>query len=215
MLRIGLTGGIGSGKTTVAKIFETLGIPVYYADLAARRLMNEDKELKASIIRHFGEESYSNGLLNRSWMASIVFKDKEKLALLNSLTHPATIADANHWMQQQTSPYVIKEAALIFESGSVEDLDLVIGVYAPLALRIKRSMDRDHITKEEVHQRMNRQIDEEIKIKLCDYVIRNNEGELVTPQVIALHEKFLKMNYELSSSTNSPLGDGGVEKDNS
>jgi len=191
MLRVGLTGGIGSGKSTVAKIFEVLSIPVYYADDAARHIMNTDEELKKSIIKEFGSESYINGQLDRPYIASLVFNDKEKLDLLNSLTHPATIRDAQQWMQKQTSPYIIKEAALIFESGSAENLDYVIGVYAPAPLRIKRIMDRDHITKEEVLQRMNRQIDEDIKMKLCDTVIVNDEQQLVTTQVLQLHEQLL------------------------
>jgi dephospho-CoA kinase len=205
MLRVGLTGGIGSGKSTVARIFEVLGIPVYYADAAARRLMNEDEELKKNIIEQFGEESYINDQLNGPYIASLVFNDKEKLELLNSLTHPATIRDANKWMQQlaesrsqspaggQTSSYTIKEAALIFESGSAEHLDYVIGVYTPIPLRIKRIMDRDHITSEEVLQRMSRQIDEEIKMRLCDAVITNDEQQLVTTQVLELHNKLLHL----------------------
>jgi dephospho-CoA kinase len=194
MLRVGLTGGIGSGKSTVARIFETLGIPVYYSDSATRLLMQQDEKLKASIIQHFGEESYKDGMLNRAYIASLVFTNSEKLALLNSLTHPATIENANNWMKQQTSPYVIKEAALIFESGSAEYLDYVIGVYAPTPLRIKRAMERDHISAEEVKKRMARQIDGEMKMKLCDFIITNDEQELVIPQVIALHERFLRMN---------------------
>lgn len=194
MLKIVLTGGIGSGKSTVAKIFETLGIPVYYADAAARRLMESDKTLVAAITRHFGEESYKDGKLNRAYISSIVFNNEEKLALLNSLTHPATINDANYWIEQQHSPYILKEAALIFESGSSEYLDYVIGVYAPAPLRIKRTMDRDHITAVEVQSRMNKQIDEEMKMKLCDFVITNNEQQLLIPQVLALHEKLLDLN---------------------
>ena len=193
MLRVGLTGGIGSGKSTVARIFEVLGIPVYYADDAARYIMNTDEELKKNIIDNFGKESYLNDQLNRPYIASLVFNDKEKLELLNSLTHPATIRDANRWMQQQTSPYTIKEAALIFESGSAEHLDYVIGVYTPLSLRIKRIMDRDHISGDEVKKRMSRQIDEEIKMRLCDTVITNDEQQLVTPQVLQLHEQLLTM----------------------
>jgi dephospho-CoA kinase len=196
MLRVGLTGGIGSGKSTVAKIFEVLGIPVYYADDAAKKIMNTDEELKKAIIKQFGEESYSNDQLNRPYIASLVFNDKEKLELLNSLTHPATIRDANQWMRQQTSSYTIKEAALIFESGSAEHLDYVIGVYTPLPLRIKRIMDRDHIAKEEVQQRMSRQIDEEIKMRLCDAVITNDEEQLVTTQVLKLHEQLLVMSKQ-------------------
>jgi dephospho-CoA kinase len=191
MLKIGLTGGIGSGKSTVAKIFEVLDVPVYYADEAAKRLMNEDEEIKAAITRQFGEKSYTGGKLDRPYISSLVFNSREKLDLLNAITHPATIRDANEWMKKQSSKYIIKEAALIFESGSSEHLDFVIGVYAPAPLRIKRTMDRDGITKEEVLQRMSRQIDEEIKMKLCDYIITNDEQQMVIPQVIQLHEKFL------------------------
>lgn len=192
MIRVGLTGGIGSGKSTVARVFEVLGIPVYYADEATRQLMNTDEALKKEIIKNFGEESYSEGQLNRPYIASIVFNNKEKLELLNALTHPATIRHANKWMQQQTAPYVIKEAALIFESGSAENLDYVIGVSAPKITRIQRVMERDHISSDEVQKRMDRQIDEEMKMKLCDFVLVNNDTELLTPQVLALHEQLLK-----------------------
>lgn len=192
MLKIGLTGGIGSGKSTIARIFETLGIPVYNADRETRRLMEEDKDIVSSIIQHFGEESYKEGRLNRSYLASVVFNNEEKLALLNSLTHPITINDANNWMKLQTAPYIIKEAALIFESGSGEFLDYVIGVYAPAPLRIRRTMDRDKLTAAEVQKRMDRQINEEMKMKLCDFVILNNEQQAVVPQVLELHEKLKK-----------------------
>ncbi len=196
MLRVGLTGGIGSGKSTVAKIFEVLGIPVYYADTAARRLMNEDEELKKKIIEHFGKGSYADGQLNRPYISSLVFNDKEKLEFLNSLTHPATIFDANKWMLKQTSPYAIKEAALIFESSSAEHLDHIIGVYTPTPLRIQRIMQRDKITEEEVLQRMKRQMDEDSKMRLCDFVIINDEQHLLIPQVLQLHEKLLALDVK-------------------
>ncbi|MBL7730567.1 MAG: dephospho-CoA kinase, partial [Chitinophagaceae bacterium] len=183
MLKIGLTGGIGSGKTTVARVFETFGIPVYYADDAAKRLLNENTELKAAVILHFGEAAYQNGQLDRKYLANIVFSNKEKLDLLNSLTHPITIRDAEEWMNKQQTPYAVKEAALLFESGAAEKLDYVIGVYAPQHVRIKRVMDRDGLSTEEVLKRISRQIDEEMKMKLCNYVIRNNDRELVLPQV--------------------------------
>ena len=192
MLRIGLTGGIGSGKTTVAKVFETLGIPVYYADDTTKKLMNSHPELRAAIIQHFGSDSYKNDELDRKWLAYIVFNNKEKLDLLNSLTHPVTISDAEEWMKKQNSPYAIKEAALLFESGAVEYLDYVIGVYAPQHVRVKRVMERDDMPVDEVMKRISRQIDEEMKMKLCDFVIVNNEQELVIPQVLVLHEKFIK-----------------------
>jgi dephospho-CoA kinase len=202
MLRVGLTGGIGSGKSTVAKIFEVLGVPVYYADDAAKRIMNTDDELKKSIIEHFGKESYVNDQLNRPYIASIVFTDKQKLDLLNHLTHPATIRDANKWMQRQTYPYTIKEAALIFESGSSEHLDFIIGVYSPVLLRIKRTMDRDHVSRDEVLKRMSRQIDEDIKMKLCDAVVVNDEQQLVTTQVLKLHEQLLSMSMNVKAVAN-------------
>jgi dephospho-CoA kinase len=192
MLRIGLTGGIGSGKSTVAHIFEVLGIPVYYADAASKRLMNEDEELKEKIKNSFGEDAYINGELNRKYLSDKVFNDSQKINLLNSLVHPATIKDALEWMRMQKAPYVIKEAALIFESGSNKDLDYVIGVKSPIDLRVKRSMARDNISEDQVHARMNKQMDEEAKIRLCDYVIENDEQQMLIPQVLALHEKFTK-----------------------
>ncbi|HEX5026260.1 MAG TPA: dephospho-CoA kinase [Agriterribacter sp.] len=192
MLKIGLTGGIGSGKTTVSRIFELLGVPVYYSDTAAKAIVNTNDSVKASIVEHFGEKAYKNGLLNRGYISSVVFENKEKLALLNSLVHPATIQDAEQWMQKQHSPYVIKEAALIFESGSQENLDLVIGVFAPKTLRIHRTMQRDGISRDEVIKRMSSQVNENIKMRLCDFVVYNDEQQLVIPQVVALHEALLE-----------------------
>ena len=188
MIKIGLTGGIGSGKSTVAHIFETLGIPVYYADAASKRLMNENGDLKNKIKAAFGKEAYTNDLLNRKYLSDIVFKDPEKIKLLNAIVHPATIKDAGAWMQMQTTPYVIKEAALIFESGSNRDLSYVIGVKSPAELRIKRAMARDNISAAQVQARIDRQMDEEEKMRLCDYVIVNDEHQMLIPQVLALHE---------------------------
>ena len=196
MLKVGLTGGIGSGKSTVAAIFETLGVPDYYADKDAKRLMIEDDSLIQSIKKLLGEESYINGILNREYIASVVFNNKEKLEQLNQLIHPLTIADSLKWMSQQTEPYAIKEAALIFESHSESHLDVIIGVSAPESLRIKRVMDRDGIDEAAVRQRMSRQISEEEKIKRCDFVITNDESNLLTPQVIRIHETLMKMAAE-------------------
>lgn len=195
MLRVGLTGGIGSGKTTVAAIFEVLGIPVSFADREARRVMNEDPELRQQIITRFGPQAYSDdGTLNRSWMAAQVFNNPEKLMILNSLVHPATIREGERWMQAQTgsAPYAIREAALIFETRAAGHLDFIIGVYAPATVRIHRTMQRDGLTREEVRQRMRNQIDEEIKMRLCDAVVRNDEQEALLPQVLTLHERLLQ-----------------------
>lgn len=195
MLRVGLTGGIGSGKSTVAAIFEILGIPVSYADNEAKRLMNEDAGLRDSISREFGAEAYADGTLNRKYLAARVFGDPAKLELLNSLVHPVTIHEGAIWMQEQARrgvPYAIREAALIFEARGAGHLDFVIGVYAPVALRIHRTMQRDHTTREAVQQRMRNQIDEEIKMRLCDAVITNDEQQALIPQVLAIHERLLR-----------------------
>lgn len=192
-LRIGITGGIGSGKTTISRIFEVLGIPVYYADDAAKKIMNEDEMLKLEIIKNFGTESYIEGKLNREHLGSIVFKDKNKLAVLNALVHPATIRNSNAWMRCQTTHYAVREAALIFESGVQAQLDYVIGVSAPIELRIVRAMKRDNLTREQVQERMDRQINETIKMRLCDFVIVNDEKKPVITQVLKLHEQLLSI----------------------
>ncbi len=192
MLKIGLTGGIGGGKSTVAKVFEVLGMPVYYADDAAKKLMNQEGSLKQQIQKIFGATAYRNGQLDRKYVADIVFKKPDKLQLLNALVHPATINDAQKWMQRQRTSYAIKEAALIFESGAQQQLDYVIGVYAPTPLRIQRTMQRDGITEEEVIVRINKQLDENSKMQLCDFVIVNDEEQLLIPQVVEVHKKLLK-----------------------
>ncbi|NLR81298.1 dephospho-CoA kinase [Chitinophaga eiseniae] len=194
MLKIGITGGIGSGKSTVSRIFELLGIPVYYADERAKDILTRDPELIAAVKAHFGAEVYDeNGVLNRKYLGNIVFNDKRQLSLLNSLVHPATIRDSNQWAQQQQAPYVLKEAALLFETESFHHLDKIIGVFAPQPLRIHRVMKRDNVTRDEVLARINKQIDETIKMRLSDYVIYNDEQRMVIPQVLALHEQLLAL----------------------
>ncbi len=191
-LRIGLTGGIGSGKTVVSKVFQALGIPIYYADAEAKRIMNEDIGLRTQIIALFGDEAYTNGQLNRAFIASIVFSDQRKLDGLNALVHPSTIRAGERWMQAQTTPYAIKEAALIFESGSEAHLDYVIGVLSPAALRMSRVMARDNASVEQITRRMNSQLDEAEKMDRCDFVIINDEHQAVIPQVLAVHEALMK-----------------------
>jgi dephospho-CoA kinase len=193
MLKIGITGGIGSGKSTVARVFETLGIPVYYADDAAKRLMQEDPELKKQIIALFGETAFTGGILNRPWISTQVFGNPEKVNALNAVVHPATIKDAHEWMSRQRTPYTLKEAALIFESGSEKELDYVIGVDAPQELRIQRVIERDHTTRDAILQRMKNQLDEAEKMKRCDFIIHNDGNQMVIPQVIALHHQLVEL----------------------
>ena len=196
MLKIGLTGGIGSGKSTVAQIFEVLGIPVYYADIEAKRLMNEHPELRAAIIKVFGEQAYSATILDRKFISSIVFSDPAKLDKLNSIVHPATKKDGEDWMARQKTPYAIHEAALIFEANVNERLDQVIGVSSPMELRIKRVMQRDKVSREEVLKKINRQLDEESKMNKCDAIVVNDEQQLLIPQVVELHKKLIQLSKQ-------------------
>jgi len=193
MLKIGLTGGIGSGKSAVASIFNVLGIPTFDADRQAKMIMESDELLVSSIRKEFGEESYVDGKLNRPYLSAIVFGNPAKLNVLNGLVHPATISAANTWMHSQNSHYVIKEAALIFEAGSAAGLDYIVGVYAPEHIRIQRVMERDNASREQVLKRMKNQVNEVLKMKLCDFVIVNDEQQLLIPQVLQLHERFLGM----------------------
>ena len=183
---IGLTGGIGSGKSVVAKIFTTLGIPVFNADEAAKHIMQTSPEMKAKLIEQFGSSIYDASGLQKEKLAAIVFNDPFQLQLLNAIVHPVTIQAAKDWAAKQTSPYVIKEAALIFESAAADGLFKVIGVTAPLSLRIQRVMQRDGVSKEQVEARMQHQISDTIKMRLCDYVIENNNQQMLIPQVLEL-----------------------------
>jgi len=193
MLKVGITGNIGSGKTTVSKVFEILGVPVFYADDAAKNVMVTDKILIDGIIAAFGDMSYyEDGTLNRKHVASIVFKDESKLAKLNQLVHPAVFRAFDEWAANiKDAPYIMKEAALLFESNSYKMCDNTIMVTAPLELRIKRVMNRDGFNREDILSRDARQFTEEKKMALADFVIRNDDTELVIPQVLALHSKFI------------------------
>lgn len=192
MIKIGVTGGIGSGKSVVCRIFSVLGVPVYYADREAKRLMQEDPALAAAIRHQFGEGAYdARGLLDTRYLAARVFRDPAQLARLNALVHPATIRDADNWAGTQRTPYVLKEAALMFETESFHHVDRVLGVRAPRPLRIRRAMDRDGVNAEEVLRRMEKQLDEDMKMRLCDYLIDNDEVQALIPQVLQLHQVFL------------------------
>lgn len=194
MLKIGITGGIGSGKTTVCKIFEQFEIPVYYADIKARELMNKDSILINELKQEFGEDIYSEaGELVRPKLAEIVFNNTTKLQKLNALVHPAVQRDFKQWASNQNNaPYVLKEAALMFESGSYKDLDYVVTVSAPKDVRIERVVARDDAKKEDVEKRMANQLSEEERLQRANYVIKNDGSEAVIPQVRKLHQLFLE-----------------------
>jgi len=189
MLKVGLTGGIGSGKTTVAEIFAQLGIAIYISDNRAKALMVNDIDLQSSIINLFGDESYINGRLNRSYIASIVFSDKKELEKLNALVHPALKKDFDLWATQQTSPYIIKEAAILFESNANIGLDKVILIEAPQHLRLSRVMNRDKVSSEDVLARMDKQWSDERKRVLSDYRILNDDKCSVLEQVLKIHDE--------------------------
>jgi dephospho-CoA kinase len=195
MFKVGITGNIGSGKTTVSKVFELLGVPVFYADDHAKNVMVRDAELIAGIKQTFGTESYfDDGSLNRKHIAGIVFNNDAELAKLNALVHPATFRAFDNWLAvQHDVPYVMKEAALLFESDSYKMCDRALMVTAPLELRLKRILSRDSITRTEAESRNAKQFSEEKKIALANDIIRNDETQLVIPQVLALHQQYLSL----------------------
>ena len=193
MLKVGLTGGIGAGKTTISTIFKILGVPVFDADKEAKIIMNNSNEIKEELIKIFGKEVYKENVLNKKYLANIVFNDKEKLKVLNSIVHPITIQAFDDWSAHQNSSYVIKEAALLFESGSNKDLDYTIGVFAPKELRIKRVQNRDNISSIDVEKRIHNQMDEEAVKKFCDFIFINDEQQMILPQAIALHHHILML----------------------
>jgi dephospho-CoA kinase len=197
MLKIGLTGNMGSGKTTVSNVFEILGIPVFYADDAAKNAMTTDDILIGEIKAAFGEQAYfEDGSLNRKHIAGIVFNDDAELKKLNAIVHPATFRAFDEWVKDiKDVPYVLKEAALLFESDSYKMCDYSIMVQAPLEIRVNRVMKRDSISRAEVESRNAHQFSEEKKTALANYIIKNDDTELVIPQVLELHNRFLSLGH--------------------
>lgn len=189
---VGLTGGIGSGKTTVAGFFKELEIPVYIADDAGKRLLATSEEIKQKVIGLFGKESYTNDGPNRKFIASQVFNDKEKLQQLNQIIHPAVAKDFEAWLKEQNSEYIIYEAAILFESGGYQKCDLSILVTAPKKLRIQRLQKRDESSIEEIEARMNNQWSDEKKMKLADFLIKNEELTQTKLRVKHIHTEILK-----------------------
>jgi len=194
-LKTGITGGMGSGKTTACQIFEALGIPVYYSDERAKFLMITDESVRHKVISLFGPDSYKqDGALNRLMIAEIVFQDSGMLKKLNDIVHPAVLKDGEEWHSLQRGvPYTIKEAALLFESGSHKNLDKIIVITAPLELRIERVLKRDHISRKAVKARMEKQLPDEEKIRQADFVIVNDGSMSLVQQVWRIHQEILKL----------------------
>ncbi len=193
MLKIGITGGIGSGKSTVCRIFEVLGIPVYYADDRAKWLMRNDSKLMDGVKQLLGEKSYlENGELDRAYIASIIFNDKDKLEKMNALVHPAVWMDGERWNEEhKNAPYTLKEAALLFESGGYQLMYKMITVYTPKEIRLERVLKRDNANKKEVLARMDKQMDDEKKMELSDYIIHNYGDHSLIQQVLKIHRELL------------------------
>ncbi|MEH6704185.1 MAG: dephospho-CoA kinase [Galbibacter orientalis] len=189
---VGLTGGIGSGKSTVAKFFKELGVPVYIADLEAKKLMETNDDIRRDIISIFGAEAYENNLPNRKYLAEIVFENPEKLEQLNAIIHPAVGKHFEEWYQQQKAPYVIKEVAILFENGGDKQCDLVITVTAPKEIRIERVLKRDQTTRKAIEARMQNQWSDKEKIKKSDFVIENIVIDNTHQIVEELHRMILK-----------------------
>ncbi|MCX7637402.1 MAG: dephospho-CoA kinase [Cyclobacteriaceae bacterium] len=198
-LQIGITGGIGSGKSTVCRIFRALGIPVYDADSRAKVVMTSDVILIGRIKQEFGSLAFKeDGTLNTVYLAETVFGDEQRLRVLNSLVHPAVASDYENWLQTQLGkPYVIKEAALLFESGSYRNLDYTVLVVAPVEVRLRRVLQRDPFrTEKQIRDIMARQLPEDEAKKLAGFIIQNDDVHPVLPQVLALHQQWLTGNIQ-------------------
>jgi len=188
MIKIGITGGIGSGKSTICKIFETLEIPIYYADISAAVIVNKNLQVKSQLTAKFGEDLYEFGMLDRKKLSSIIFNNSEALAFVNSLIHPAVKLDYENWLgNNKLAPYTLKEAAILFESGAHTQVDKIICVYAPQDIKIQRVINRESITHNEVMRRILSQMPDEEKMKRSDFVIYNDNVQLVLPQVLKIH----------------------------
>lgn len=192
---IGLTGGIGSGKTTVARIFSTLGIPVYNSDLRAKSILETDLNVQSDVRKLVGKESIENGIVNRKLIAEKSFNNRHVLQQLNTIIHPRVAEDFIKWKNEhKSSPYLIKEAAILFESGSYKSCDKVVFISTELETRVQRVMQRDGVGRAEVESRISNQWPEEKKANLSTFIVHNNESDALIPQVVEIHEKLLNEN---------------------
>jgi dephospho-CoA kinase len=196
-LKIGVTGGIGSGKSTVCSIFSHLGVPVYFADNRAKQLMQDDAELRKNLRQAFGWDVYTKeGIIDRGYLAKIVFNNPAQLKILNGIVHPAVIEDYSRWSIEQAEQghlYSVKEAALLIESGSYKTLDKLIIVTCPIDVRLERITKRDHIRKEEVLKRIENQLSDKDRLQYADHIIKNSSSFSLIKQVLELHKHFLEL----------------------
>lgn len=192
MIVVGLTGGIGSGKTTISKEFQSFGIPVYIADEEAKSLMNRSKVIKRKLIQLFGKSAYKDDMLNRPYLASKIFNDKQLLVKMNAIVHPKVGSHFKRWLKKQESPYVIKEAAIIFENNMENQYDYIITVVADEDLRIERVMHRDNVSKEKIKAIIENQLTDDEKIEKSDFVIVNNDLNVAKQQAAEIHASILK-----------------------
>jgi len=198
MFIVGLTGGIGSGKTTVSEVFKNLGISVYNSDFEAKKIMNTDEDLINKLKMIFGFDIYnSDNQLNRKKLADLIFNNKNKLNTVNRIVHPAVKKHFQNWINKQNSPYIIKETAILFESGIYKEVDKIITVVSPLNTRINRIKKRDNLSEKEIKERINNQTDDEYKIKNSDFIITNNNISLILPQILSIHKKLLKFSKSM------------------
>tara|TARA_Y100000768_G_scaffold383202_1_gene364926 strand:+ start:226 stop:819 length:594 start_codon:yes stop_codon:yes gene_type:complete len=195
MMKVGLTGGIGSGKTTVCRVFEKLGVPVYYSDDRAKALYIESKEVKQQVIDLLGEDAYlENGALNKQYISEKVFNDKALLQQLNAILHPAVAKDYASWLEQhKAAPYTLKEAAILIESGAYKNCDQLIVVTAPEVVRIERVTQRDGVEQAAIKARMNNQMQEAERVEYADFILENDGEKSILKQALAIHQQLLKI----------------------
>lgn len=191
VFRLGVTGGIGSGKTTICKVFAALGIPVFYADHEARLVMDNDRTIMDKINSAVGRDMYLNGSLDRGELAGLIFNDGFLLGKINSIVHPVVFDRFTCWSAGQTAPYVIMEAAILFESGASELVDKVLTVVTPMEERIERMIRGKKLTRQQLTERINNQMDDEARIRKSDYVIYNSENDMIVPTVLKVHNEII------------------------
>jgi len=191
--RLGVTGGIGSGKTTVCRIFRVLGVPVFVADTVARDIMENEPEVRGAISQIAGKDLYATGVLDRRELARIIFNRPELLRMVNGAVHPAVLKRFEEWADASAFPYVIMEAAILFEAGADTLVDRVVTISAPVEERISRVMGRNDLTREEVIRRINNQLEDEEREEQSYYVINNSDNEMIIPEILKIHEDMIRL----------------------